>query len=139
VLCDRERNLDDAQIQAIAAAGGMVGVVFLGRFVAAENPSLQDILRHIDHIALMGGVDRVGIGPDYLEGAEDMIIASRRVGGAHQPVNDTTIPFAAGLEHPGKLPALTQALLARGYGEAEIRGILGMNFLRFFRQVRHGA
>jgi len=33
------------------------------------------------------------------------------------------------------VPRLTQALLDRGYGESEIRGILGENFLRVAREV----
>ena len=138
-ICDHQRNLDDAQIRAIAAAGGMIGVVFLGRFVAPANPALEDVIRHLEHIANIAGIDRLGIGPDYVEGAEDLVIGARRVAGPNQPVNDLTIPFAAGLEHPGKLPDFTRALLARGHQEQTVRGILGENFLRFFRRVRQGG
>jgi membrane dipeptidase len=31
---------------------------------------------------------------------------------------------------PAQLPEITEALLARGYGEAEVRGIMGGNFYR---------
>lgn len=39
--------------------------------------------------------------------------------------------FAEGLENAAQLPNLTSGLMERGYSEEEIRGILGMNFVRF--------
>jgi microsomal dipeptidase-like Zn-dependent dipeptidase len=40
-----------------------------------------------------------------------------------------------GLEHVGKLPALTAGLLDRGWKEDELRGMLGRNLLEYFRRV----
>jgi microsomal dipeptidase-like Zn-dependent dipeptidase len=83
------------------------------------------------------------MGPDYADNAHDMIIAARRVAGPNQPVNDVTIPYARGLEHAGKLPDFTRGLVARGrglvargYDDATIRGILGESFITLFRKVR---
>lgn len=141
-VCDHQRNLDDRQIRAIAARGGMVGAVFLGRFVDSRRPTLERVLDHLDHMRGLAGNEHLGIGPDYCDHAEDMIISARRVAGPGQPVDDRTIPFAEGLEDAGKLPRFTQGLVARGYDEAAIRGILGENFLQLFRTVRglsHGT
>jgi membrane dipeptidase len=41
----------------------------------------------------------------------------------------------SGYVPPEEAPRLTQALLDRGYGEADIRGILGENFMRVARDV----
>jgi len=138
-LCDHNRNLDDRQIARISSNGGMIGVVFLGRFVAEKDPTLDHVLDHVDHIAGIAGTEHVGIGPDYCDHAEDMIISARRVAGPHQPVDDPTIPFAKGLEDAGRLPCLTQGLVARGYDDAAIQGILGENFLNLFQKVRGNA
>jgi membrane dipeptidase len=36
------------------------------------------------------------------------------------------------------MPNLTMALVARGYSDQEIKGILGGNFLRLFKKVWRG-
>lgn len=138
-VCPHERNLDDDAIRAIADAGGMIGLVFIGRFVAAQDPSVEDVIRHLEHLAGLVGTNHIGLGPDYVDFAEDLVIASRRVAGPHQPLNDTTIPYARGLENASKLPNFTRALVDRGYDDEAIRGILGGNFLDLFRRVRGGG
>jgi membrane dipeptidase len=40
-----------------------------------------------------------------------------------------------GLEDVSKMPALTEALMKRGYKEADIQKIMGQNFLRVIREV----
>lgn len=61
-LCEEPRNLDDWQIKGIAEKGGLIGVVFLGRFVAPQDPSLSHVLDHVDYIVKLAGVDHVGWG-----------------------------------------------------------------------------
>jgi membrane dipeptidase len=61
------------------------------------------------------GIDYVALGSDY-DG----------MGSARPPV---------GLEDVSKFPALTEALLNKGYTRAEVRKILGENFLRVFKTV----
>ena len=41
--------------------------------------------------------------------------------------------FAKGLENATELQNLTIGLMERGYSEEEVRGILGLNFLRFLK------
>lgn len=137
-LCNHNRNLEDRQIEAIAAGGGIVGVVFLGRFVAEQNPTVDHVLDHVDHIAGLVGVEHIGIGPDYVDFCDDMVIAARRVAGPGQPTEERTIPYAKGLESSAHLARFTQGLVARGYGRTEIEGMLGENFLRLFGRVREG-
>ncbi len=134
-LYDHPRNLDDWQIEAIAEKGGMIGVVFLGRFVARESPNIHHLLDHLDHIATLVGPEHVGIGCDYTDFCADMIISSQRIAGPSRAVDDTEISYAEGLEDVTKLPNLTRGLISRGYRDNEIRGILGENFLELFRRV----
>jgi membrane dipeptidase len=112
-LCDHVRNLDDAQIRALAAAGGVMGMNFFADFLDQE-PDRADIARvcdHIDHICDLVGPEHVGLGSDF----------------------DGIVRPPTGLEDVSRLPALTEALLRRGYNEGDLTRILGGNFLRVFR------
>ena len=85
-----------------------------GDVMAAPAPpvSLERMLDHLDHAVRVAGIDHVAIGTDF-DG-----------GGALKSFEDAS-----------KFPQVTEALLRRGYGEEEIRKLLGENFLRVFRQV----
>ncbi len=113
-MCDHPRNLDDDQIKALAAAGGVMGMNFAPAFLRADGKAtLQDVIRHISYIAELVGPDHVGLGSDF-----DGIRNTPR-----------------GLEDVSRLPALTEALLEHGFSPAEVRKILGENFLRVMDQV----
>lgn len=114
-LRNHRRNLTDAQIRAIAARGGVVGVVFYPPFlVSGSTCNISSVIRHIDHLVKIGGIDHVALGSDF-DGVSDNL-----------PV---------GLEDTSKLPDLTDALLDRGYSYADVEKILGGNMLRVIRQV----
>ena len=75
--------------------------------------TLEDAVAHIDHVVKIAGVDHVGIGSDY----------------------DGISTTPAGLEDISKMPALTAALLQKGYSEQDVKKILGGNLLRVMRAV----
>ncbi|MBI3974923.1 MAG: membrane dipeptidase [Armatimonadetes bacterium] len=105
------RNLSDAQLRALAARGGVVGVNFYPPFLGAAT--LERVVAHIDHMVKVMGVDHVALGSDF----------------------DGITQVPQGLEDVSRLPNLTAALLARGYRPEEVQKILGGNALRVFRQV----
>jgi membrane dipeptidase len=108
------RNLTDDQIKAIAAGGGVMGVVFYPSFIVTSGKcTIDDVVKHIDYIKNLVGVDYIAIGSDF-DGIE-------------------TVPV--GLEDVSKFPNLTQALLKKGYSVQDVRKILGENFMRVFRKV----
>ncbi|MCK4981786.1 MAG: membrane dipeptidase, partial [Victivallaceae bacterium] len=135
-ICDHQRNLDDTQIANIAKYGGMVGVVFLGRFVSHQKPTLNDVLNHVDHIISIAGANNVGMGPDYMDFSHDIIIASRRVAGPGQPIDEKEVIYAEGLENASKLANFIAGLVKCGYEDKIIRGILGENFINLWRKLR---
>ncbi|HLT59379.1 MAG: dipeptidase [Limnochordales bacterium] len=113
-LCDHPRNLTDQQIRALAGQGGVIGINFCSEFLrAGGGATVDDVVRHIDHIVDLVGPGHVGLGSDY--------------DGIDAP--------PAGLEDVSCLPRLTEALLARGYDEESVQGILGGNFLRVLQQI----
>lgn len=113
-LCDHPRNLTDAQIKALAEKGGVIGINFYPRFLNENSQaSVDDIVRHIDHIVSLVGPAHVGFGSDF-----DGISSTPR-----------------GVEDVSRLGAVTEALLARGYSDDDVRAIIGGNFLRVFRRI----
>ena len=110
VLCSQPRNLDDRQIEAVAATGGVVAITFVPKFVSAKEPDLERLLDHVDHAIEVAGPEHVGLGSDFDGGG-------------------TVIP------HAGEYPRLTAGMAARGHDEQVIRGVLGLNYLRVFRAV----
>lgn len=60
------RSLTDEQIIAIAKQGGVIGVNFYHKQLSAHAiASIDDIVRHIVHIAKVGGIDCCAIGSDF--------------------------------------------------------------------------
>lgn len=138
-LCDHERNLHDDELRGIAEQEGLIGVTFLGRFVADDDPTLEDVVGHVEHLFDVVGPEHVALGTDYTTGGQDLIIEARRVGGPDQPTTDATIPYARGLESYDGLPALAARLIERGHTQAHVDAILGGNFLRLFSGVSAAA
>lgn len=127
-------------LRAIAATGGVVGVVAVPSFLtAAAVPSIEHMLDHIDYIADIIGWQHVAIGTDWpLQAPDDVLLAT--LGAQAQ-----TIGFRAqdleltrrlvGFDDCRDLPNITRGLVRRGYSDEQIQGILGENALRVFEQV----
>jgi len=115
-LWPHPRNLTDAQLEAIAAKGGVVGATAVPKFLGQDESRcpLTLLLDHVVHMLKVMGENSVGIGLD-LDGVGD--------------------PRVEGLEDVSRLRNLTAGLAERGYPPETIRKILGGNFLRLFRDV----
>jgi membrane dipeptidase len=111
-LCAASRNLTDAQLDAIKASGGLVGIVFATAFLRpdfaddADTP-LALIAEHARYVADRIGVEHVALGSDF-DGA--------------------TVP--AGLGDVAGLPKLIEALRAVGFDEDELAAICWHNWRR---------
>ena len=68
-LCNHVRNLEDDQIQAVAASGGTLGVNFFPALVGPD-PTVEDVARHMAYIERLVGMNAVAIGADYIDFAE---------------------------------------------------------------------
>jgi membrane dipeptidase len=115
-LRDHYRNLYDDQIQAIAASGGVIGIVFYPPFLAPYNVNvtIEHVIQHIDYIVNLVGIDYVAIGSDF------------------DGIGTNTV---YGLDDVSDMPELTMALLEHGYSRMDVKKILGKNFLRVFQQI----
>jgi membrane dipeptidase len=140
------RNITDEQIKAVAATGGLIGAVGFPAFVAASpRPSLDDFIRHIDHMVDLVGIDHVALGIDYFTGqhpiAPDDVAAAvykRLVDQGRWSAKAYPPPpyfYPAGIETPEGLPNLTRRLIERGYSVEDTKKVMGGNWVRVFREV----
>jgi membrane dipeptidase len=111
-LVPAPRNLTDAQLDAIGASGGLVGINFAVRFLREDGTDATDtpldaIVAQVRHVADRIGVEHVALGSDF-DGAE--------------------IPDALG--DVAGLPRLVDALRADGFTEAELMAIGWENWRR---------
>ena len=91
----------------------------LQRYYKAMPPvDIKQLLRHIDHVAKVAGVDNVGLGSDF-DGISGMV--------------------PRGLEDVSKYPVLVKGLIEMGYSDVDIRKIMGENLLRVMRANEAGA
>ena len=150
-LVDNPRNIDDEQIRACAARGGVIGLAPWGPLVLKagdrEWPPVDHFIDHVDHVAqLTGSTDHIGIGTDmslgtYPDHEHDPWgePAYPDVSGAYGRLvtADVRSPKRAlnGFSNYAEIVNLIERLQARGYGDEDVRKILGENYLRVFEQV----
>jgi membrane dipeptidase len=104
---DFARFLSDDEVRAIASTGGAIGLWpynHRGRGVR----DTADLVGHARHVADLVGADHLCIGTD-MNGVPGLM---------------------DGYRGEADLPVVTDALLASGFTEPEVEGILGRNFLR---------
>ena len=106
--CDNNRNLSDAQLQSIAATGGVIGIGYWDKAVCGDDA--EAIARAIRYTADLVGVEHVALGSDF-DGA-------------------VPVPF----DTTG-LVQVVDALFGQGMQEDEIRLVMGENAARVFDET----
>ena len=111
-LCESSRNLTDAQLDAIGASGGVVGIVFACAFLRpdfSEDPDtpIELIARHARYVADRIGVAHVALGSDF-DGA----------------------PIPASVGDVSGIPKVLDALRDAGFGDDEIAAVGWDNWRR---------
>jgi membrane dipeptidase len=98
--------------------GGVVGIIFFPWYLST-NPvaGIDCIADHVCYVAEKFGAKHVALGSDW----------------------DGFVWMPRGLPDVASLPRLTAELLRRGVSEDDVRGILGENFLRVWREARAAA
>jgi membrane dipeptidase len=156
-LNPHRRNISDEMLRALADNGGVIGIVFVLNYLTSEYndaknelravgrpwyrrmppiedldvriavdhldagndwplenlPTIEDVLDHIDHAVSVAGVDHVGLGADMYP----------------------RTPSPIGIRGVQDYPNITRGLKERGYSDADVRKIMGGNFMRVWRQV----
>lgn len=157
-LASHRRNMTDEMIRSLADKGGVIQINFYPRFLSDKyaeaadatgledwaeaieaewiadpsnpsgikswqdaqdrlktlpRPGVKEIVDHIDHAVMIGGIDAVGIGSDF----------------------DGILVPPEGVEDCSAIPAVFDEMARRGYSEAEIEKVAGLNFLRVMTEV----
>ena len=139
-LANHPRNLSDDGLRALADCGGVVGITAYSPFAETKpgvRPKLEDYIDHVAYVADLVGVDHVGIGSDFFE-AESPIRFERFFRTRYPDlIRNYTLEtvYVEGFKRVDDLPKLTTGLLRRGFSPADVKKVLGANFLRVFDQV----
>ncbi len=113
----RGKMADLRKIEDPAARDAAMEALYMESAEKLPPATLQDVVDQIDHAVKVGGIDHVGIGTDF----------------------DGVGCVPKELSSYDKFPALTRALLEKGYSAEEIEKIYGGNLLRVMRAVEKRA
>lgn len=153
-IANHVRNVPDSILRRIPANGGVVMVNFNPPFVSEERRvhdqrrdsvlaslraagadsaarrdsarawnaraptvTMEQVADHVDHIRRIVGVDHVGLGSDF----------------------DGISSVPSGLENVSRFPDLLAELLRRGWTEADVKKVAGLNALRVLREAERVA
>lgn len=145
-LFEHPRGRTDEEIKAIAAKGGLIGILTIPTFIG-ERGDLAVMLDHIDHAAKLVGTDHVSIGTDagYASPSPEvkpLPMPKTRPGHWWGNWRDTRL-HVKGVSEENKTgslawtnwPFFTVGLVTRGYSDGDIEKILSGNLLRLFSEV----
>lgn len=147
-LNDNPRCSTDKLLEAIARTGGVIGLSAFNDFHARKasdahvkrtpQVGLDRHLDQYDYLKKLVGVDHIGLGPDFIEGRN-------RTGPLTAEASQVMLPeaysqempwfYVKGFENISELPNVTRGLLGRGWSPAEVRKVLGENWLRVYEKV----
>lgn len=106
-ICDHPRNLSDHQIEAMFHNGGMIHVTFYPEFISErKSVTISDLIKHIDHLCMLGGVKQIGFGSDF-DGIDKYIVDLQNAASYQMLINE----------------------LLKYYSEDEVKGFAYENFL----------
>lgn len=126
-LCNTTRNLTDDQIKAIGESGGLIGVNAFSEFIHKDpdKRTLDYLIKHMEHIINLIGVDKVAVGFDFFE-----------------YLNEDAKSFSkeeylglTGLENISKSNNLSLKLKSLGYSNEDIDNILYKNFINYMGKI----
>ncbi len=127
------RNIDDDQIRACAATGGVVCVTGIGIFLSEDDADTETMVRHLDYLVNLVGPEHVGIGLDAPFDGDDEYLGNVPTPESldeYWPPGHRYDRYDVPNGRPSQLPEIAAALAARGYPDDAVVGIMGKNLVR---------
>jgi membrane dipeptidase len=127
------RNVADDLMLMCAAKGGVVGLSGIGLLLGASTQLLERLMRQIRYAIDLVGPEHVGLALDYAFDQAEVIDAIRSKPELFPPGFQTldTFPMIA----PESFPAVADGLARDNLSDAQIRAVLGENWLRVAKRV----
>lgn len=130
---DCSRNLSDEHVKGIASTGGVIGIPAFPTLIASKGASVDTVVDHIERVVELVGEDFVGIGTDFVNIFNDLI-SQGLMGKEWVPASGEK---TEGFEGCQDFPNLVGSLTRRGFSSDQINKIMGLNFLRVFKESLH--
>lgn len=139
-LNPHDRGASDELIACVGERGGYIGIVTVPFFLTSDpDVTLDHFLRHVDHVASLVGIDRVGIGTDWAPPIPPRLQELLHAGLEKLKFRpEHNVDWGAtikDLDRYEDYPNITAALAEHGYAPDEVRGVIGGNFERVFRSA----
>jgi membrane dipeptidase len=138
-LCDHTRNITDQQIKAVGETGGLVGITPHSVFTAPKSqgwPTLDILLKHLDRMIGLVGVDHVGLSTDRFASPNTYAAMTRKrediMFGDFWGGYDVSQKNVQGFSDYGHWADVLRALSERGLPDEDVAKIAGGNYLRIY-------
>jgi membrane dipeptidase len=136
---DHPRTIDDEQIDACAAQGGVIGLTGLGIFLGDPTASVDAYIRQIDYLAARVGTRHIGIGLDTELYPEHKDLPEGEDENDWWPHEHYGQMNGHAQLQPEALGELAQQLKRLGYSDTDIKAIYGNNFMRLAQATWPGS
>jgi membrane dipeptidase len=139
-LYGHARGKSDEELRALAATGGVIGIVTVPFFLAdGQDVTINAMLDHIEHVAEVAGVEHVCIGTDWPmqlpEWVMNEVWLPVTAEAGFRPEDGLRAQGLVGFDDYRDFPNITRGLVARGWSDDDIAKVLGENFLRVMEAV----
>jgi membrane dipeptidase len=126
---DHPNNLTDEQLDAVGRNDGVVGISGVPFYTWAQGATVEHVVDHIDYVVSRLGVRHAAVGLAIFENHPPSFYDQF----ANLPQDVYGVApwtWPDGITTVSEWPSITAALVARGYSDADIRLLLGGNYLR---------
>lgn len=127
------RNVSDGLMRACAKKGGVIGLSGIGPFLGASGNLVERLLRQLRYVIDLVGAEHVGLGLDYVFDRtefDDYVRANPTIF-----PSGTNISGGMAMIEPEAMGAIVEGLAKDNLTDAQIRGILGENWLCIAERV----
>lgn len=137
------RAKTDAEIRACADRGGVIGMAALGYFVGGDpggETTIEHYANHIEHAVAIAGHEHVGLSSDFPpQGIASWATRESwyepRLKVFKPSYEVRWPPWIPALDAPERFRNLVASLGRRGWRTRELEQLLGLNWLRLFRET----
>lgn len=137
------RAKSDEAIRACADRGGVTGICALGYFIGPDpggETTIEDYADHVEHAANVAGHDHVALSTDFPpQGISPWATKEEwyepRLEFFKPSYEVRWPPWIPELDSPDRFRNLVRVLHGRGWSEEKLEKLLGLNWLRLFRQA----